>query len=118
MVGEYDPEKELVLVLLKPRDHTSAYLRQYPGGKATALQTALEPLLDHLPYPVFTLRWIEAARAWCSRFGAQVTSFDPWRRWSSCEKRWQAVGLTASSYLAPHLGVRRKPYQPVEKVVL
>jgi hypothetical protein len=45
-----------------------SYLRQYPGENAAALQTALEPLLDHLPYPVFTLRWDEASRAWHSQF--------------------------------------------------
>ena len=47
-----------------------SYLRQYPGEKAAAIQTALEPLLDHLPYPIFTLSWDEAARAWRSRFGS------------------------------------------------
>ena len=47
-----------------------SYLRQYPGEKAAAIQTALAPLLDHLPYPVFTLRWDEAARAWSSKFAS------------------------------------------------
>jgi len=47
-----------------------SYLRQYSGEKAAALQTALEPLLDHLPYSFFTLRWDKATRAWHSRFGS------------------------------------------------
>ena len=41
---------------------------EFPGGKAAAIWTALEPLLGHPPRPVFTLRWDGEARAWCSRF--------------------------------------------------
>lgn len=44
------------------------YLRQYPGEKATAIQTALEPLLEDPPKPVFTLRWDEEVRLWRSQF--------------------------------------------------
>ena len=44
------------------------HLRQYPGEKPAAVKTALEPLLENLPKPVFTLRWDEEARLWCSRF--------------------------------------------------
>ena len=32
------------------------------------MKAALEPLLDDPPKPVFTLRWDEEARAWCSQF--------------------------------------------------
>ena len=53
-----------------------SYLREYPGEKAAAIQIALEPLLDHLPSPFFTLRWDEAARAWCSRFGFPTNTVD------------------------------------------
>jgi hypothetical protein len=44
------------------------HLRRFPGEKTAAIQTALEPLLEHPPRPVFTLHWNEEARAWCSRF--------------------------------------------------
>ena len=38
------------------------HLRRFPGEKAAAIQTALEPLLEHPPKPAFTLRWDEEAR--------------------------------------------------------
>jgi len=44
------------------------YLRRFSGEKAAAIQTALEPLLEKLPGPIFTLRWDEEARVWRSRF--------------------------------------------------
>jgi len=44
------------------------YLRRFPGEKAAAIQQALEPLLENLPGPVFTLRWDEEERVWHSRF--------------------------------------------------
>jgi hypothetical protein len=44
------------------------HLRRFPGEKTAAIQTALKPLLENPPKPVFTLRWDEEARAWCSRF--------------------------------------------------
>jgi hypothetical protein len=44
------------------------HLRGFPGAKAAAIQVALEPLLENLPKPVFTLRWDEEAQLWCSRF--------------------------------------------------
>ena len=53
-----------------------SYLRQYPGDKAAAIQIALEPLLEHLPFPNFTLRWDEVARAWRSRFGSTKNTVD------------------------------------------
>ena len=39
-----------------------SHLRQYPGEKAAAIQTALESLLEEPPKPIFTLRWDEEAR--------------------------------------------------------
>jgi hypothetical protein len=42
------------------------YLRRYPGEKAAAIQTALQPLLENLPKPAFTLRWDEESRFWHS----------------------------------------------------
>jgi hypothetical protein len=44
------------------------HLRRFPGEKTAAIQTALKPLPEHPPKPVFTLRWDEEARAWCSHF--------------------------------------------------
>jgi hypothetical protein len=44
------------------------YLRRFPGPKAIATQSALEPLLENPPRPAFTLRWVEEMRAWCSTF--------------------------------------------------
>jgi hypothetical protein len=44
------------------------HLRRFPDADAAVLKTALEPLLEDSPKPVFTLRWGEGARAWCSRF--------------------------------------------------
>jgi hypothetical protein len=44
------------------------HLRRFPGEKTAAIRTALKPLLENPPKPVFTLRWDEEARAWCSRF--------------------------------------------------
>ena len=44
------------------------YLRRYPGEKAAAIKTALEPLLEDPPKPVFSLRWDEEARLWRSQF--------------------------------------------------
>ena len=44
------------------------HLRQFPGERTAAIQTALKPLLEYPPRPVFTLSWDEEARAWCSRF--------------------------------------------------
>jgi hypothetical protein len=44
------------------------YLRRFPGEKAAAIQTALEPLFENPPQPVFTLRWDEEARLRRSRF--------------------------------------------------
>jgi len=39
-----------------------SHLRQYPGEKAAAIQTALESLLEEPPKPIFTLRWDKEAR--------------------------------------------------------
>ena len=58
---------------MKIKRESLSYLCQYPGEKAEMIQTALEPLLDHLPSPIFTLRWDEVARAWRSRFGSLVS---------------------------------------------
>jgi hypothetical protein len=44
------------------------HLRQYPGEKATAIRTALEPLLANPPKPVFILHWDEEVRLWRSQF--------------------------------------------------
>ena len=44
------------------------YLCQYPGENAAAIKTALAPLLEHPPRPVFALRWDEPQRIWTSRF--------------------------------------------------
>jgi hypothetical protein len=44
------------------------HLRRFPGEKTAAIQTALKPLLEYPPKPVFTLCWDEEARAWCSHF--------------------------------------------------
>jgi hypothetical protein len=44
------------------------HLHRFPDEDAAVLRTALEPLLEHPPKPVFTLRWDEEARAWCSTF--------------------------------------------------
>jgi hypothetical protein len=44
------------------------HLRQYPDEKTSAIQAALGPLLEHPPKPVFTLRWDEETRLWCSQF--------------------------------------------------
>ena len=45
-----------------------SHLRQYPGEKATATQTALKPLLENPPNPVFALRWDEEIQLWRSQF--------------------------------------------------
>ena len=44
------------------------HLRRFPGPMTTTIQTALKPMLEHPPNPVFTLRWDESARAWTSQF--------------------------------------------------
>jgi hypothetical protein len=46
------------------------HLCRFPGDKAVAIQTALQPLLLNPPKPVFTLRWDEESRNWCSEFAA------------------------------------------------
>ena len=53
------------------------HLRQFPGERTAAIQTALESLLEHPPRPVFALRWDGEARAWSSRFAP----------WTSCRRR-------------------------------
>lgn len=47
------------------------YLRRFPSEnseKTDAIQAALEPLLEHLPNPVFWLRWDEQTQFWLSDF--------------------------------------------------
>jgi hypothetical protein len=46
------------------------HLRRFPGEKAAAIQTALQPLLVNPPKPTFTLRWDQEARNWRSGFAA------------------------------------------------
>jgi hypothetical protein len=46
------------------------HLRRFPGERAAAIQTALQPLLVNSPKPVFTLRWDEESRNWHSEFAA------------------------------------------------
>ncbi len=46
------------------------HLRRFPDEKATAIETALQPLLVNPPKPVFTLRWDEESRNWRSEFAA------------------------------------------------
>jgi hypothetical protein len=46
------------------------HLRRFPGERAAAIQTALQPLLVNPPKPIFTLRWDEEARNWRSEFAA------------------------------------------------
>jgi hypothetical protein len=48
------------------------HLRRFPGEKAAAIQTALQPLLVNPPKPVFTLRWDEESRNWRSEFAAMA----------------------------------------------
>jgi hypothetical protein len=44
------------------------HLRRFPGPMATAVQAALQPLLENLPKPIFRLRWDEQEHAWTSQF--------------------------------------------------
>jgi hypothetical protein len=44
------------------------HLRRFPNEKAAAIQTALQPLLVNPPKPLFTLRWDQESRNWCSEF--------------------------------------------------
>jgi len=46
------------------------HLRQFPGEKAAAIQTALQPLLANPPNPTFTLRWDDESGNWRSEFAA------------------------------------------------
>ena len=46
---------------------SQAHIRQCSYMKAPAIKTALEPLLDEPPNPVFTLRWDDEKRAWQSQ---------------------------------------------------
>ena len=46
------------------------YLRRFPGEKAAAIRTVLEPLLDDPPNPAFVLRWDEEVRLWRSQFAS------------------------------------------------
>jgi hypothetical protein len=50
--------------------HSLPHLRRFPGEKAAAIQTALRPLLVNPHKPIFTLRWDEQSRNWCSEFAA------------------------------------------------
>ena len=43
------------------------HLRRYPGEKVAGIRTALEPLLEDPPNPVFTLNWDEESRLWRSQ---------------------------------------------------
>lgn len=43
------------------------HLRQLPLEKATDIKRTLEPLLEDLPKPVFTLRWVQEAQSWQSQ---------------------------------------------------
>ena len=49
------------------------HLCQYPGGKADAISTALEPLLEDPPNPAFSLHWDQEARLWRSQFAEPAT---------------------------------------------
>ena len=46
------------------------HLRSFPSEKAAAIASALEPLVDNPPGPVFTLHWDEESRMWRSRLAA------------------------------------------------
>ena len=46
------------------------HLRQYPGAQATAIKTALEPLLADPPKPTFAMCWDQETRVWSSQFSA------------------------------------------------
>ena len=50
--------------------HSLPHLRRFPGEKAAAIQTVLEPLLEDPPDPIFALRWDEEARCWRSEFAS------------------------------------------------
>ncbi|MCL4266688.1 MAG: hypothetical protein KJ069_26080 [Anaerolineae bacterium] len=44
------------------------YLRRFPSEKSEAIQSALRPLLDYLPQPVFAVQWDDTTRTWRSEF--------------------------------------------------
>ena len=46
------------------------HLRSIPSEKAAAIASALEPLADNPPRPVFTLHWDNESRMWRSRLAA------------------------------------------------
>ena len=48
------------------------HVRRFPSGKATAIQTALKPLLENPPKPAFTLYWEKEARLWHSEFASST----------------------------------------------
>jgi hypothetical protein len=48
------------------------HLQQLSTEKATAIKTALHPLLEEPPKPIFTLRWNEDKKLWQS----QIVSLD------------------------------------------
>lgn len=48
------------------------HLRQYPGAQASAIRTALEPLLANPPKPTLTLRWDDEAASGAAKFAASA----------------------------------------------
>ncbi len=52
------------------------HLRPFPGEKATAIQNALKPFLEHPPNPIFSLHWDNDSRLWRSEF-APSTELPP-----------------------------------------
>ena len=57
-----------IACLMQIEPESFPYLRRYPGEKAAAIKTALEPLLEDPPKPLFSVRWDEEAHLWCSQF--------------------------------------------------
>lgn len=62
-----------IVCQMKIAPESREHLRRIPSDMTAGIQQALQPLLEDLPNPVFTMRWDEEKQAWLSEYPLKNT---------------------------------------------
>ena len=59
-----------ILCQMQIESQSQPWLRQFPSDKTAAIASALQPLLEERPNPIFVMNWDEERHAWVSQLAA------------------------------------------------
>ena len=59
-----------ILCQMQIEPQSQPFLKQFPSEKTAAIESALQPLLEEQPNPIFVMNWDEERRVWVSQLAA------------------------------------------------